>query len=1250
MTLRRVISVLAVVLASFLAADLTAQTFCAKPKPVPQPPPPDPYPPICEPKKCDKCSKSPCYLATGAYVNEFVDLQIPTAGMYPLTVSRRYDSSRPTDGPLGVGWSTSLTARLYYATYLKSAPSTYSYEADVVMPDGVLYKFTINGNGAFTAPLGRYDTLVRNGDDTFSLTLQHTRSVYRFNADGSLSSLTDDYGNVINYTYDAQGHVETMADTSGSGRYINVTWALDGRIASMADNSGRVLKYFYETGDGTLTSFSDPIASNSSSQRSAYFSYVPSRFAPVLSRIEDRWHRLISELEWYPNGKLKSYTEGSFNAANPASSEGEKYTYSYFGNGATKNHSLGGKSYPFSPNGLVNDQVTYDGLGQPISVPGPTGVVTNYTYDARGNVRTSTINGVTWTYAYDTTFPDNVLSVIASDPNWGGWAYEYNPAGSTAAGALARVLRIRTDATTRDQVAKYVYDAHGRVTSVTDDNLFLTSYAYNAAEDLVAVTRGTLTTTYEYDALGRQTSVTTPDSQKTSFTYDVLDRIASVTLPKPTASSPLNFVTTYSYDDYDSVTGLVFTNVTDPNGRITRTGYDAPGHVVQAIDAAGNRTQFVYQYGLLKKVRDANDNETSYSYNASRDLTATTFPDGAAETYYTSNGTVLAKTDRNGHRFAYAYDGFARLSSVTVDYYSMLASYTYTGQKLTRIQDPTTTFQYTYDTSWRRASEEVVGGEKIIFTYRPMPVTGFSSAGSLLESYAISPPAGSQDTTRAVMYLYDGNGRISYIIWNWTASGFAIDYHPNGQYSRITYPNGQSRTFAYDNQARLTNITNTTTAGQPLASFDYGYDHNWATGMDTILGQRTSVTVTGSSGFLENGMTKYWYDDLYQLTRADYPNVNHTYEAWTYDAIGNRTTWRPPAGSLTAYTYYKNGANAKNGQRLRHDGAGSPRGVIGPDFTYDANGNVTATTTASGFTWDSLNRLTSFGGATYAYDYLGRRKSVTRNGSTTRYISLGMHTVGERNTTTGVSTDYLFAPGIDEPLAKRTANGAVSYYAVDGLGSISLVTDSTGAVTSSFAYSPWGESLGTTSELFGYTGRENGALAWFYRARYYDAARGRFISEDPLGEHLAGNPLLSSHLSRTYAYVENDPLLRRDPLGLKSCGPLPPCGNGVPCGQCCAQRFQWGLCGVETTFHYSHVVELGVTVAFAAAGAVKGGATGAIIGAGIGLGASYAYLHYLQIAAEQAVRNAYQHCVDQCKNDRLLACNLPPPPPHATPF
>ena len=58
-----------------------------------------------------------------------------------------------------------------------------------------------------------------------------------------------------------------------------------------------------------------------------------------------------------------------------------------------------------------------------------------------------------------------------------------------------------------------------------------------------------------------------------------------------------------------------------------------------------------------------------------------------------------------------------------------------------------------------------------------------------------------------------------------------------------------------------------------------------------------------------------------------------------------------------------------------------------------------------------------------------------------------------------------------------------------------------------------------------FTGRESdGTGLYFYRARYYDPAIGRFISEDPIG--FDGGDV------NLYAYVANDPVNLIDPSGL----------------------------------------------------------------------------------------------------------------------
>src|ERR1043166_2679237 len=218
-----------------VAGEALAQAYCAPPKKMPKSPPPQPPPAVCQPQVCGKCTTSPCYVDSGIYVNDFLDLSIPTNG-FPLLVARHYDSSVTVDGPLGIGWTSSLTPHLYYAAYLY-ATNAYQYEAEVIMPEGVQYRFSNNGGGGFTPPSGRLDTLVRNADGTFTMTLQHSRSSYSFAADGSLTAMTDEFGNAVIFTYDGNGRVQTIADASGSGRSLSIAWNPQGRIADVSDST-----------------------------------------------------------------------------------------------------------------------------------------------------------------------------------------------------------------------------------------------------------------------------------------------------------------------------------------------------------------------------------------------------------------------------------------------------------------------------------------------------------------------------------------------------------------------------------------------------------------------------------------------------------------------------------------------------------------------------------------------------------------------------------------------------------------------------------------------------------------------------------------------------------------------------------------------------------------------------------------------------------------------------------------------------
>src|SRR5579859_118482 len=98
-------------------------------------------------------------------------------------------------------------------------------------------------------------------------------------------------------------------------------------------------------------------------------------------------------------------------------------------------------------------------------------------------------------------------------------------------------------------------------------------------------------------------------------------------------------------------------------------------------------------------------------------------------------------------------------------------------------------------------------------------------------------------------------------------------------------------------------------------------------------------------------------------------------------------------------------------------------------------------------------------------------------------------------------------------------SGATSYYQADGLGSVTSLSNTAGALAQTYTFDSFGNqtaSNGSLTNPFQYTGREldSETMLYFMRARYFDPASGRFISEDPV-------TFLGGH--NFYTYVGNWP-------------------------------------------------------------------------------------------------------------------------------
>ena len=223
------------------------------------------------------------------------------------------------------------------------------------------------------------------------------------------------------------------------------------------------------------------------------------------------------------------------------------------------------------------------------------------------------------------------------------------------------------------------------------------------------------------------------------------------------------------------------------------------------------------------------------------------------------------------------------------------------------------------------------------------------------------------------------------------------------------------------------------------------------------------------------------------------------------------------------------------------------------NLAYDNLGHLISKTKSDNtdtttYTWNSRNRLSAMSRiatttnptttatttAAFKYDELGRRiertvtSSSTNGGQpeTTRFVYDGAQVVLEiRNTETA---SILTGLGIDEVIARYTTAGARVYLA-DALGSVIAMGKEDQAITTTYGYSPYGQTnqttqVGeTTANANQYTARENDNTGlYYYRARYYDPVLKRFIAEDPIG--------LGGGINK-WAYVGGDPVSMTDPSG-----------------------------------------------------------------------------------------------------------------------
>ncbi|MGN6546859.1 MAG: RHS repeat domain-containing protein, partial [Aureliella sp.] len=451
---------------------------------------------------------------------------------------------------------------------------------------------------------------------------------------------------------------------------------------------------------------------------------------------------------------------------------------------------------------------------------------------------------------------------------------------------------------------------------------------------------------------------------------------------------------------------------------------------------------------------------------------------------------------------SYTYDENNRIKTVSFDAV-LQRSYTYTASgQVATVQDSRGTTSYTYDLRDRLTKVEQPDHSAIEYTYDQVGnrVSVKTRFGTTLYGYDAA--------NRLVMVTAPDNGVTQYT------------YDAIGNLVRTDYSSGVTETRTYDQMGHLLTLTQFTTLGA-LASYAYTYD---------TLGQQTDVVESGGRS------VHYTYDRLGRLTResvTDPAASNFTID-YTYDAVGNRLTRNHSLEGLTAYVYDAN-------DRLLTE----TTGAVVTSYTYDADGNLLSRSGAGNAVtaqWNALDQLvsadvTDSAGThhySYEYDRSGNRVSEKVDGQETRFLidelQPNSQVLAEYSPSGSSATSYVY--GLNR-IAQQN-NGQSSLYLPDGLGSTRLLTDPSGMILNRYVYDSFGNTIGSsgsTSNRFRFTGEQvDGALGGYYlRARIYNPATGRFVSQDPAPPQFG----LSQSINR-YVYAFNQPVTRTDPSGLFS--------------------------------------------------------------------------------------------------------------------
>ena len=271
--------------------------------------------------------------------------------------------------------------------------------------------------------------------------------------------------------------------------------------------------------------------------------------------------------------------------------------------------------------------MSYDPVGNRLSVQDPNGQFTRYLYDVRDSLQE---------VDQSATAADP-----SSDPNKIVTLYTYDNLGN-----LQRVKR--ASGSGDERATDYLYDGLNRLRK----EIQYPSWP---------ATTPTLLSQYTYDGNGNRTRLIDPLNQTTDFGYDVLNRLTGITYTTPAPGTSATANVTYSYDannnrismaDGTGSTSYVYDELDRPTSVTTPGG---PKTVGYRYDLDGNRKKVIYP----------DNTAVGYTFDAADRLQSLADWANRTTSYsYFQDSRVNIVTNVNGTTATYGYDEARRLLSV----------------------------------------------------------------------------------------------------------------------------------------------------------------------------------------------------------------------------------------------------------------------------------------------------------------------------------------------------------------------------------------------------------------------------------------------------------------------------------------------------------------------------------------------------------------------------------------------------------